>query len=164
MLSTNSSCCSIFKDQVFAVPPNSRLVRQPCYYSITFSVCQYLFEKFFQLFSGFFKRTFASFCYCLPDSLSSIPHHSPFVNTFFQTFFTLLLWTTICHFIQFPLGYFVYYHHQLISCAPYPFLLLYNIVHNPCFFHKTVDKLHSMFYNRINDHRSPTLFGRRMRK
>ena len=43
------SCCSIFKDHS---PP---LLRQLDYYTTFFPACQYLLQKFFQLFSKFFQ-------------------------------------------------------------------------------------------------------------
>ena len=43
------SCCSIFKDHS---PP---LLRQLDYYTTFFPACQYLLQKFFQLFQSFFQ-------------------------------------------------------------------------------------------------------------
>ena len=92
LLSTNSSCCSIFKDQVSL----SAFCGQPCYYSTTFSVCQGVFQKFFELFSIFFLKPLGYRLHCAPAlSSACIVYHtlSPLSIPFSQLF-------SLCYFSQ----------------------------------------------------------------
>ena len=89
LLSTNSSCCSIFKDQVLTSLSASR--GQLDYYSTSLFACQGVSQKFFKFFQLSFQnrltrqscvrcRSFSNFCI--------ISHLFSFVKRFLKSFWS----------------------------------------------------------------------------
>ena len=87
------------------------------YYITSFRLCQVLFQKFFQLFSGFFQPlSVHSLEVSLADSFHILSLSSSFVNPFFETFFFLSLFYP---FIPLYSASFVSFAQGLKFCSKY---------------------------------------------